>query len=251
MQADGSWNGVTVEEVYGDLAGRIRLGYGSGWIHAIGAIANTLMSMGCVLAVLLVPLFAEEYTKGMDALILTGANGKTKCAWAKILAGFLVSMTLVGIVIVPMMSIYLATHGTAGWEATLLNLEASVPYVMSNGQGMLFALLLWVTAGLVLSAVSILISAAAKNSFSGLVISFAVFVVPLLIPWSRFGFLHLPAQFFPALQMRLWNMYEFLPVQVGPLQFKVMWLTIPVALLVTVFCSVCARRIFARHQVMG
>ena len=34
------------------------------------------------------PVFAEEYTSGMDSLILSSRFGKTRCARAKILASF-------------------------------------------------------------------------------------------------------------------------------------------------------------------
>lgn len=255
MEGDGSWNGVSVEEAYGEIADCLVLGYSSGWVHFIYACIYTLLSMGCVLTILLAPLFAEEYAKGMDALILTGVNGKTKCAWAKIIAGFMVSMGLVGMVVLPMLGVYLANYGPMGWDASIqvneMQIFMGVPYPMTCGQGVLFALLLWFTACLVLAAVSMLISVLARNSFSGLVISFAVFVIPLFIPWKHMGVLAVVAEFFPIRQIQLQNLFESAPLQVGPMGLKPVWITVPVAILAVAVCGVCARRSFARHQVTG
>ena len=255
QNVDGSWNGLTVREVYGDLAEDLNLGYSSGWVNAIYALVYTLLSLFCVLTILLAPLFAEEYTRGTDALILTGAYGKTKCAWAKILTGFLVSLALIAIVVLTFLAVYLVNYGTLGWNASIqlndMGYLSGVPYFMTCGQGVLYAVLMWFTAGLVLTAVAIVISALAKSSFTSLVISFALFVLPMFINWDAMGFLNLPAQFLPVVQIQLINLFEHPILQIGALRMNMMWLTVPVAVMVVAACSVFARRAFARHQVMG
>ena len=251
---DGSWNGVTVRELYGDLADRLTLGYSTGWVSAIYAVIYTLLSLGCVLIIILAPLFADEYTRGMDALILTGTLGRTKCAWAKIIAAFLVSIGLFAAVSLGMLALYLITHGVAGWNASIqindLALFAELPYPMTCGQAVLYAILLWFTAGLVVAAVSVLISAAARSSFVSLIISFVVFVLPLFITWNKMGILNMPAQFLPIRQMQLMDMFELPLIRTGAAEWNVMWLTVPVSLLAAALCGMGARKVFARHQVM-
>lgn len=252
---DGSWNGLSVREVYGELADDLNLGYSSGWVNVIFAMIYTILSLCSVLTIILAPLFAEEYTRGTDALILTGAYGRTKCAWAKIITGFLVSLALIAIVVLTFLAVYLATYGTSGWNASIqlndMNCFRNVPFFMSCGQGVLYAILMWLTAGLVLAAVAIVISALAKSSFTSLIISFALFVIPMFIDWDALGFLRLPAQFIPILQIQLFNLFEYPILHAGGLQVKLMWLTVLVAVVMVAVCSIYARRAFARHQVMG
>ena len=242
---EGVWNGMTVEAVYGELAEDLNVGYSSGWISLLRALLNTLLSLGCVLIIILAPLFAEEYTRGTDALILTGAYGKSKCARAKIFAGFLITLGLVGIVILSF---------AAGLEASVQVSDSgafrSVSYPMSCAQAVLFALLMWCTASLVLAAVSIFVSAAAKSAFNSLVISFVLFVVPLFINWESLGPLNLPAQFFPIRQMRLFEIFACPLLRADSLELNLMWLSVPLALAAVILGSLYARRTFARHQVV-
>ena len=251
---EGVWNGMTVEGVYGELAEDLNVGYSSGWISLLLALMNTLISLGCVLIIILAPLFAEEYTRGTDALILTGAYGKSKCARAKIIAGFLITLGLVGIVILSFAAVYLLFHGTAGLEASVQVSDSgafrSVSYPMSCAQAVLFALLMWFTASLVLAAVSIFISAAAKSAFNSLVISFVLFVLPLFANWESLGPLNLPAQFLPIRQMRLVEIFACPLLHAGSLELNLMWLSIPLSLAAVILGSLYARRTFARHQVV-
>ena len=255
QKMNGSWNGLTIREVYGELADDMNLGYSSGWTNVIYAMMYTLLSLFCVLIIILSPLFAEEYTRGTDALILTGAYGKTKCAWAKIISGFLVSTALIGIAALVFFAVYLVNYGTLGWNASIqindMGYFHDVPYSMTCGQGVLYAVLAWFTAGVVLTAVAIAVSAWAKSAFTSLVISFALFVIPMFIDWDAMGFLRLPAQFIPIQQIQLLNLFECPILQAGGLEVKLMWLTVPGAIIMVTVCSLFARRAFARHQVMG
>ena len=254
QKMDGSWNGVSVRSVYGELTDGMTLGYSSGWVHAIFGMMYTMLSLYSVLTILLGPLFAEEYTRGMDALILTGVYGKTKCAWAKVIAGFAVSLSLIAILILTFLAVYLGSHGLSGWDASIqmnsMNIFSDVPYPMNCGQGMLYAILAWFTGGIVLTSVSVAVSADARSPFSGLVLSFALFAIPMFIDWSKLGFLNLPAQFFPILQAQLSNMFGYPVLQAGPWRTNLMWLSVPVALAMAAACGVYAKRTFAGHQVM-
>ena len=251
---DGTWNGMSVREVYGDLTPTLNVGY-TGWEKFLFVSIYTLLSLGCVITIILAPLFSEEYAKRTDALILTGAYGKSKCAWAKIIAGFLISLVLTALVLLIFGAVYLFHYGTDGWNTSLqlshFNAFTGISYPMTAGQGVLYALLMWFTAGLTLTAASILISAMAKSTFTSLVISFVVFVVPMFLPWKSWGILNLPAQFFPIRQMQLADIFNYPLLKAGDFQLNIIWLALPVALTATLICILYARHVFACHQVMG
>lgn len=255
VRPDGSYNGTTVEEAYGELAPDLILGYSCGWEDTIYALAYIFLTWGCVLVIILSPVFSEEYTKGMDALILTGSEGRRKCPAAKIAASFAVALGGSALLLGGFTLIMLAYHGTEGLHASIqlghLGLFSAAPYVISWGKAFAFACLLWLGGIIVLTATILLVSASAKNSFSALVISFALFAVPLFIPWHNFPFpLNLIGALLPINQMQLRSLFFFDRLSLGRYELSVMWLALPVALGAMTVGTLLSKRLFVRHQVM-
>lgn len=252
---DGSYNGVTVEEVYGNLAQGMILGYYDGWESTIYALMNSFMVWGCVVVIILTPLFADEYTKRTDALILTGRRGRSYCPVAKIIAAYVVSLAgsliLLGFFALAM----LAAHGTTGFHTSVqlgsLGMFNDTPYLLTWGQMFAFASMLWLGATVVLIALCLVVSALAKNSFSALVITFTLFSLPMFIPWHYFPEpLTLAGMLLPINQMKIWNLSHFAKFDLGGFQLNVMWLALPVAVIATVIGVLWSRRTFAKHQVL-
>ena len=90
---DGSYNGTEIDDVFGPIASDLVMGYSSGWEGLSYTLIYDFLVWGCVLVILLSPVFSDEYTRGTDALILTGIQGRKKCPAAKIIASYLVSLT--------------------------------------------------------------------------------------------------------------------------------------------------------------
>lgn len=252
---DGSYNGVTVEEIYGDLASELVLDYYSGWEDTMYVLMYTYMVWGCVIVILLTPIFSDEYSKRTDALILTGRRGRTICPVAKVIAAYVISLAGSLILLVFFTLLMVATHGVTGFEASVqlgsLGIFADTPYTFTWGEAYAFGCMLWLGATAVLIALCLVVSALAKNSFSALVIAFTLFVIPLFIPWSIFPApLPLIGALMPIQQMQMFTLTPFDKLNLGGMELNVMWLSLPIALIATVIGIVWSRRAFAKHQVM-
>lgn len=255
VRPDGSYNGTAVEDVFGTLTPDLILGYSCGWENTLYALAYIFLTWGCVLVIILSPVFSEEYTKGMDALILTGSEGRKKCPIAKIAASFAVSLGGSVILLGGFFLIMLAYHGPEGLHASIqlgyLGFLNEAPYVLSWGKAFAFACLLWLGGIIVLTATILLVSAAAKSSFSALVISFALFSVPLFIPWGSFPpLLRLIGALFPINQMQLQGIFFLDKLALGSYELSAMWAALPVAAAAIIVGTLLPKRCFARHQVM-
>lgn len=255
VRPDGSYNGATVEEVYGALAPDLMIGYSCGWEDTIYVLAYIFLTWGSLLVVILSPVFSEEYIRGMDALILTGSEGRKKCPIAKIAASFAVSLGGSVILLGGFLLIMLAYHGPEGLHASIqlghLGFLNAAPYVISWKNAFAFACLLWLGGIIVLTATILLVSAAAKSSFSALVISFALFSVPLFIPWKNFPFLlRLIGALFPINQMQLQSLFFLDKLTLGNYEMSAMWVALPVAVAAIIVGTLLPKRCFARHQVM-
>lgn len=252
---DGTWNGKSVEDVFGEIAPKLWLGYSQGWESALYAMIYTMLSWGCVLIIIIAPLFAEEYTRGTDALILTGAYGKNKCAPAKIIAAFFVSTVFTVLIIAVQLMVALAYWGTEGLKVSVqlapMGIFKHVSYSMSYGQLVLFAGMLWLAGSAVVTGCTIFFSSVAKNAFTSLIIAMTAYVAPMFIPWNKLPMMELPGQLFPINQIQLQKILYFDKLHIGGAEWNVMWLAVPVTLILCTGAFILSKRFFSRHQVVG
>lgn len=82
---DGTWNGLNVYDIFGGK--EIKIGYVDGWISVSQYMTKILIILSFVIIVMVAPVFCDEY-KGTDNIILSCKYGRTKCAKAKVIAGF-------------------------------------------------------------------------------------------------------------------------------------------------------------------
>ena len=75
-------------------------------------------------------------------------------------------------------------------------------------------------------------------------------LLSVMADWESLGALNLPAQFLPIRQMRLFEIYVCPLLHAGPLEVKLMWLSVPLTLAAVILGSLYAGRAFARHQVV-
>lgn len=249
--ADGIYNGVSIQQVYGEIAPDLILGYYEGWEGTLYSLTYILLSWGCVISILLSPIFSEEYTRGTDALLLTGAKGRTAGSTAKLITAFAITLAGTLLIILSATLALLLYHGTVGFDASVqitnFGFLSNTPYVLSWGSAYGYACLLWISSVIVLSAVTLLISSAAKSSFTALVASFAFYVIPMFIPWKLLK-LDVVGAFCPINQMQPNYLFNFNKLQFGSL--PIMWLSVPITLVIFVLCIFFSKRLFARHQVV-
>lgn len=253
--ADGLYNGSTIKEAYGDIAPDLIIGYSDGWENTVYALSYTFLFWCCVLVIILSPVFSEEYTKGTDALILTGNEGRKKCPLAKIIASFIIALAGSLILIGCFFLAFLAYYGTTGFQSSVqlsvLGYLKNTPYVISWGTAFGFACLLWLGAAIVLTAMVLVISVLAKNSFSSLVISFVLFMAPMFVPGVKsHSLLYLVCSLMPVNQLVLYHLFSFNTLPIGVGELKVMWLAVPVSVAAVTAGTLLSKKSFAHHQVM-
>lgn len=249
---EGKYNETDITAVYGEIAPNLIVGYSEGWEGMLYATSYLFFFWGCALIVILAPIFAEEYTRGTDALILTSSLGKTKCGTAKVIAAMIVAVCSSLIIFLSAVIPFLLYHGLDGYKASvqlsLMEFMSRTPYVISWSGAFVLACLLWTVAILVLTAVTLFISSVAKSAFTGLVIAFAVYMIPMFLPWKYWG-LETFSAFLPVNQTQL-SALSLPLLNVGGQQINIVWLTIPVTLIVLIICIFFSKKSFSKHQVL-
>lgn len=132
---DGSWNGLSVADVFGDK--EIKVGYVNGWLSTSQNMAKIFIVLSLVIILLIAPVFSGEYG-GVDNIILTSKYGKTKCATAKVLASLLSAVFITTLVVIFNLLIAVAIYGTEGLDCSILFapidfLEGYIPFNITCG----------------------------------------------------------------------------------------------------------------------
>jgi len=255
VRLDGSYNGATVEEIFGSMAPELILGYSAGWEDTIYVFVMSFMTWGCILVIILSPIFSEEYTRHMDALILTGIHGRKKCILAKITASLSVTvLSSLMLFLAGLLTLFLS-QGFVGYDSSVqlgeLQFLAKTPYLLNWLQCFGLGCLAWFLGMLALTVMVLVVSALAKNSFSALVIAFTLFVLPMFLPWHNMpAILTLAGYLLPVNQIRLDLILSLDLISLGSLQFSPVFLAVPVTAIILAAGLPLARKSFAGHQVM-
>lgn len=175
-----------------ELQNSLQIGYTRGWETTLLSIESLFLIMGFLIIVAVSPVFSEEYGCGMDALLLTGKYGKTKCITAKIMASFTFSVVLTILTVFIPMIFMLWQYGTEGFEASLQfgsrGLFWEVSWEVSCFHGFLLVVGFGIAGAVLLSSFVLLVSAAVSSSFVSVLISILIYVLPIVLIF-RFGLL--------------------------------------------------------------
>lgn len=255
IKLDGSFSGSTVAETFGDLAAGLTIGYSTGWECTIYTLMYSFLTWGCIIVIIVAPVFAEEYTIHMDALILTGIHGRRKCTLAKILSAYLITIAGSALLIAVSTLLMLAVHGSVGWDCSVQLGELGVfdrtPFHLTWLQAYGLACLAWFGGMLVLTSIVLVVSALAKSSFSALVIAFVIYIMPMFLPWNLLPeSLELWGYLLPVTQMQLLKLFQFDLFALGSLAFPPVYLAIPITAIVLAVGIPWAGKGFSRHQVV-
>lgn len=179
----------SVDEVFGegydsDVKDSLVWGYSEGCSAIMSAIQSSLLILGFVILIGVSPIFAEEYTTGMDSLILTARYGKTKSIYSKIAASVIFSEMLTLISIFMITILFSINYGFTGWNTSVQlssgGILSDVSYVLNFGEAYLIMCGVWILATAALAAFICIISVFSKSSFVSLLISFLIYIVPLI-----------------------------------------------------------------------
>lgn len=114
---DGSWNGLSVSDVFGDE--EIKIGYTYGWLLTSQNLVQIFIVLSLVIAIMIAPVFSGEYG-GLDNIILTSKYGKTKCATAKIIASILAALIVTSVVSAINLIYAFVLYGNSGLDCSIL-----------------------------------------------------------------------------------------------------------------------------------
>lgn len=229
-----------------------QMDYVSGWDNVFENLPFLFLFAAFVIAICLAPVFAGEYQRGADSIILSSRYGRNKVITAKLKASFIVSMGLLVLALSTYTLILLGIYGFDGGSASvqMIKFMAPVPYTMFETY--LWAVFIGSLACLLVGAVTLWLSSRMRGPFPVIVVSGIILIGPQLIPASKSSrlFNHmidlLPANMFEA--FRKITGYEVFHMfgQLIP-EYKVM---AGFAIIVIALLILLSYRAFKKHQVV-
>ena len=245
---DGTWNGQSVSDVFGDE--QIKIGYVDGWLSTSKNMVRTFVLLALAVIVMIAPVFSGEYD-GVDSILLATKYGKTKCTAAKVIASIVTALAAAALSAACQLLLALILYGTEGLDCSILfapndYVEAFIPFSITCGTLIQYQILLAFTCVLGLTGMTLLVSAISKNQTIALAASMAIFLFPALLPISESHPLFRLVGLFPIYQALAVSLLSVEQMDNGMLY--AVW-AIPASLLFLGIGAGLSRRIFAKHQV--
>lgn len=248
---DGRMTGESMEQVEHIMTpemGEVRLGYHKSYSMTMFYMMNVMLAAGCVIVIAIAPVFAEEHARGTDAAILTAKYGKTLAVQAKLAASFLFSFLLFAAVMAVNGILFLTTYGIEGWDTSVqvdfMKRNWEIPYEMNYGQLTGYAVLMWLVACLLLTGITLLVSACCNTSFAAVILAAACYVVPVWFPLA--GWIK---TVMPAYQMNANTVLDMGYVSIFGLKIMPLWIAAAVSIAAVTGFGIWAEKKFAGHQV--
>ena len=233
---DGSWNGLSVADVFGDK--EIKVGYVNGWLSTSQNMAKIFIVLSLVIILLIAPVFSGEYG-GVDNIILTSKYGKTKCATAKVLASLLSAVFITTLVVIFNLLIAVAIYGTEGLDCSILFapidfLEGYIPFNITCGTVLKYQILLAFMSAISVTGIVLILSAV------------CIHVIPIMLPISETSALYRIIVLMPLFYSQYISIMSVEQMHNGMLY--AVW-SIPVAIALVVIGSIISHKAFSKHQV--
>lgn len=253
LDETGGYNGLSVKELYGAEDSHREFRYARGESQFLTYMPMLLLVMGYFLIVALSPVFSDEYMRGTDALILTSKMGKRQCAISKVTAALLFTAVIAGIVILVNWLLTVIFFGTEGWAASVqLEMTAGdysvVPYTMSMGSAIVYAVALWMTAMTGLAGIVMICSAFARTSFIALIAALLIYTIPLTLSSLSIEWLQRILVFMPVIMSTVGSVLRFPLIELGSFSFNFSWLPMLTMLLAAALSFVLAKKAFQRKM---
>lgn len=177
-----------IADVFPDSALPLRLEYSLPWLNMWESMLGTMFLLQVIVLFMLSPVFSEERTHQMNALLFTSRFGKRKCFRAKITAAYGMGAVFAMAVILFHVLVTLAFFGGDGLNGSIqisspYGFYQDLPYVKTVGSAIRDAVLLC-TAD-VFFAVSLIVlgSVLAKHVLTGMVISAGLWGWPIVLSY--------------------------------------------------------------------
>lgn len=162
------------------------LGLGSGasipWSGTLQSLIASMFALNLFVIIAVSPLFCEEHTFQMNALLFTSKYGRKKCFMAKITAAYLMGLAVsLGMILLHV----LATLAFFGKEGLSCSIQLSDPALFqfiadskSVGSALFDAVCLYTADILVTISLTVFASVLTSHVLTGTILSFVFFVSP-------------------------------------------------------------------------
>ncbi len=245
---NGNWNGSSVSDVFGDE--EIRIGYVDGWLSTSQNMVKNFIVLSLAVIIMTAPVFSAEYN-GVDNIILTSKYGKTKCSAAKAAASVLAAVFTTLLTAAFNLILAFAFYGKSGLDCSILfapteYTESFIPFNITCGTLLKYQIVLAFTCTLSVTGITLLISAVSKNQTAALVVSAAIYLLPVLIPVSEKNPLFRYVGLLPIYHAQAVSLMSVDRMSSGMLY--AVW-AVPAAVVLLGLGIFISRRAFAKHQV--
>lgn len=241
------------------MGGNYQYGYIGAWDSSFTEIQMMLYLMLSILVIIgCSSSFSEEYSGKTAAILLTSKNGKGKTAAAKIAAAFAYTGGLYLISIILMGGAFLYFYGTEGWSvsAQLVFTSLLTSDIISGtvshitvGSVLTLYVFLGLVSLLLTAAITLCLSSRKKTSFSALIWSLAVFLLPLVMQQIILSMLR-PGRIVTLLRLVFSSMPFYLPIfglEYLPYGYRLFSYIFPGSLLI--LCCIQCNRSYCRYQI--
>lgn len=245
--SDGSWNGKTVRDVFGDQT--IQVDYTSGWLCISRVLVRITVGLSLLAVLIASTAFAGEYG-GPESILLTAKRGRGMAVRAKLAAVFTSVFSLAALALAIPLGLAFSRMGTDGLDASTLFCEMEYQYYTSRNLTC-GSLLAWqcalILSGLFLLTAAVLaISAVSRNALTAIVCAALFLFAPLLPSVSERSPLFRLLGLFPIQQFQFSSLISVMLTDRIPYAA----LVLPLSALLGLAALFTARRQFALHQVL-
>lgn len=154
--------------------------YQDGWKNLFQWSPTIIMITTLVLAYLCAGIFADEFRLKAGSVFFSSCHGRRKAVWAKVKAGFLIATILYWAEMLLYSAVVLGIYGARGINCPIQSVMGGWKsfYNITNGQEYLLILFGGYLGCIVMTALVMLVSAAAKSSLLAATVPFVLIFLP-------------------------------------------------------------------------
>ena len=229
--------GLFVSSFFRDTDETQQVLYGP-WNGMLQSLVTGLFSLNLFVLIAVSPLFSEEHTFRMNALLFTSKCGRKKCFAAKNAAAYLMGLALVLTVVLLHIFATLILFGGAGVTSSIQSAGTK-----TVGSAVVAAIWLYTADVLFTISITVLASVLTSGVLTGTVLSFAFFAVPMIF---LEGFQEVRIKFvMPAVHRTDFEkIVSIYPLNVGSIGIPYSYVITGILLLFTVIIMAVTARIY-------
>lgn len=176
---------IKIGDRFSEAAMPLIFGYSAPWSGMLQSMIMSMFVLNLLVIVAISPIFSEEHTFKMNALLFTARYGRGKCCIAKITAAYLTGLVLSLFVILMHVLVTLLFFGGEGLKCSVQLSEPFLyqylDYFKTVGGAIGDAIWLYTADVFFTVSLTILASVLATNVLTGTVLSLTFFVSPYLL----------------------------------------------------------------------